>query len=194
MSSLIPELVLSCSENQRNRKSQQCFLGEQEVNSMVLTVQALLFSWFLLMLSKISPSVPCFLWTSPIFLTSIVCPRTTAPVYPSFSWLSQLLQHMILPSKNINSLRVNGFVGGKDFGVRALLLQLKDTYVMDPLSFCPTGGLLHRVSLISLCDGQAKHLYCHKAWELRSMILSRKSQWLIFQLSWDFQDIFIFCK
>lgn len=55
-SSLIPQLVLSCSEG----CPQQGFLGELEVSSMVLTVQLPLFAWLLLMLSKISPSVACW--------------------------------------------------------------------------------------------------------------------------------------
>lgn len=55
-SSLIPQLVLSCSEG----CPQQGFLGEQQVSSKVLTVEAPLFAWLLLMLSKISPSLPCW--------------------------------------------------------------------------------------------------------------------------------------
>lgn len=81
---------------------------------------------------------------------------------------------MILPSKHINSPRVYGFVGGKDFGVCAFPLQLKNTYVMDSLSFCATGGLLHRVSLISLCGAQAKHLLLSQGMGIKEHDLIKK--------------------
>lgn len=91
----------------------------------------------------------------------IVGPRTKwmASVCPSFS-LSSSNICFFLPK--VQTAPEHGFVGGKDFGVCALLLstQLKDRLLMwwILLHFCPTVGLLYGLSLIGLHEAQASFM------------------------------------